>query len=476
VVGRDSVTPALKRTKRQVSHSVQVSLFALLVVFVNVTGAVFLEGNASAAGTQIDGIGSATASQLINLWILSTSLAPYDLDVSEEVANSGFDRFEFTNQMTDWAVTDIGYVGNTDATPPSFPFDYVPIVGQGVAFYYDIPGLTQQLQLTSDTACAVLTGGITNWDDPALAATNPGVTLPNLPIVPVTENDSAGTNLATEQWCISEQPTLWAAFVSSQESQPGGPTDGVALSPMVAYPNWPGIKGGIDEQSASTLAMDVANTAGAIGMTYVDNGKTVGDVVPNADGETTGNTPAKAVALVENASGDFTAPTPLDVTSALAYATPLDSGLQNLNFNGLGPNVYNPSTFSYLLIPTSGWSSAKGETMSAFVNYALTLGQQIAPEFGYASLGQPLERFGINEVADDAPGAVPMTAAEQSFYTCGDLTPSDAAAGNTASACESSPGDGLPETPYAVALPIVALAAFGAVFTLRRRKILSTTS
>ncbi len=31
---------------------------------------------------------------------------------------------------------------------------------------YNIPGLTQNLQLTSYTACAILTGGITNWNDP----------------------------------------------------------------------------------------------------------------------------------------------------------------------------------------------------------------------------------------------------------------------------------------------------------------------
>ena len=67
--------------------------------------------------------------------------------------------------------------------------------------------------------------------------------------------------------------------------------------------------------------------------------------------------------------------------------------------------------------------------MSAFVNYALTLGQGLAADFGYASLGEPLEHFAINEVAADVPGAVPMTATEQAFYDCGDLTPADAAAG-----------------------------------------------
>jgi hypothetical protein len=187
----------------------------------------------------------------------------------------------------------------------------------------------------------------------------------------------------------------------------------------------------------------------------------------------TGSNPAHAVAEVENASGDFTLPTSVDVTSALAYATQLSNGTAQLNFNGLGPNVYNPSTYSYLLTQTAGWAAARGATMSAFVNYALTLGQQIAPKIGYASLGQPLERFAINEVASDVPGAVPMTAAEQAYYICGDLTPADAAAGNTTPSCES-PGNGLPEAPYAVGFPVVAFAAFGAVFMLRRRRIGST--
>jgi hypothetical protein len=45
--------------------------------------------------------------------------------------------------------------------------------------------------------------------------------------------------------------------------------------------------------------------------------------------------------------------------------------------------------------------------MSAFVNYALTLGQGLAPSFGYASLGEPLEPFAINEVAADVTGCSP---------------------------------------------------------------------
>jgi phosphate transport system substrate-binding protein len=463
--GRISTASVLRRTMRRVTRPSRIAFCAGLVLLVNAAGAVVLQGDAGATGLPISGTGSSFASPAIEEWIVSTHADPYDLPIQYSASNSGTGRFEFTNQTTDFGVTDIGYAGNTDTTPPSFPFDFVPLVGEGIAFFYNVPGLTQQLQLTSFTACAILTGGITNWDDSQLAATNPGVTLPNLPIVPVTESDSAVTNLAMEQWCIAEQPALWAAFVNSQDSQPGGPTDGVVLSATTPYTNWPGIKGGLDNQATFAVAADVETTPGAIGA-----------VQPRYAQDEGAGSPGKNVALVQNASGDFTLPNSLDVTSALAYATPQANGLQDLNFDGLGPNVYNPSTFSYLLTPTMGWPAAKGEVMSTYINYALTLGQKAAPSFGYATLGQPLEHFGIQEVASDVPGAVPMTAEEQAFYDCGDLTPTDVAAGNSVPSCSSSPGNGLPEAPYAVGLPVIAMAAFGGVFLLRRRRIPSVAT
>jgi hypothetical protein len=138
---------------------------------------------------------------------------------------------------------------------------------------------------------------------------------------------------------------------------------------------------------------------------------------------------------VKNATGVFTQPTPINVASALAYATQLADGTHKLNFNGVGPNVYNPSTYSYLLTPTTGWNPAKGAVLSQFVNYVLTLGQQGAPRIGYATLGLSLERYGVDKVAKDVPGAVAPTPAESNAYSCGDLTPADVAAGKTTPTC-----------------------------------------
>lgn len=375
----------------------------------------------------ISGSGSSFASPAINSWVHAVASSPYSLSLNWAPSNSGTGRYEFTNQTIDFAVSDIGYVGNTDTTPPSFPFNFIPITAGGIAFMYDVPGLSKQLQLSSLTACELLTGGITNWNDAKIAADNPGVSLPNLPVIPVTESDSAGTNYVLEEWCITEQPAVWAAFVQAQDSQSGGPTDGVALSATSPNSNWPGIHGGIDDSTTTSVANDVAARAGGIGAVQVKYAQ--------EESGFGGTDPTKNVALVKNASGDYTAPTPTDVASALAYASQLPNGTHQLNFNGAGPHVYNPSTYSYLLTPTTGWSSSKGDTMSQFVNYVLTLGQQAAPSFGYASLGLSLEQYGITAVQHNVPGAVAPTAAEAAAYSCGDLTPAEVAAGQTTPTC-----------------------------------------
>jgi ABC-type phosphate transport system substrate-binding protein len=385
------------------------------------------ELQAGAVTTQLNGAGSSYAAPAIEAWTKAVQSPPYSLSVNFTSTSSGDGRFEFANDTTNFAVTDIAYgIGSTDTTPPTFPFIYVPIVGAGIAFMYNIPGLTNTLQLSSYTACALLSGGITNWNDPALAADNPGVSLPNLMVRPVTESDSAGTNVAVEEWCIDEQPALWVAFANQQNHQSGGPGDGVVISATQPESNWPGLPGGLDQQSTSGVAGSVATNAGAIGAVQTKYATDLGF------GATT---PAKGVASVKNASGKYNEPTSVNVSSALAYATQNSDGTHQLNFNGTGPNVYNPSTYSYLLVKTTGSDPSLGAAMSGFVNYALTLGQQSAPSFGYATLGLSLEKYGVDEVKANVPGAVAPTASESNAYACGDLTPIDVQAGKTSPTC-----------------------------------------
>jgi ABC-type phosphate transport system substrate-binding protein len=317
---------------------------------------------------------------------------------------------------------------------------------------YNIPGLPKILELTSYTACLLLTGQITNWDNPAMHAggANAGVNFPNLAVKPVTESDPAGTNFVLEEYCIDEQPSVWAQYAKNMQGT--SPPSGVPISATTPGSNWEAPGNGYDEQSTAAVASNVANNTGAIGAVQ-ENYAT--------DSGFTGADPGRAVANVQNASGDFTSPTPVDVASALAYATQLPDGTHKLNFGGIGPHVYNPSTYSYLLTPTKGWQASKGTTMSNFVNYVLTLGQQAAPKFGYASLGLSLERYGIDRVLADVPGAVDPTPAESQAYACGDLTPSEVQAGQTTPTCGVTNGLAPPPPPGAANVALVNGAAGG---------------
>ena len=286
-------------------------------------------------GVQLNGAGSSFAAPAIENFTHSVGVAPYNLNVNYSSTSSGDGRFEFASQTTNFAVSDIAYgLGWTDTTPPSFPFIYVPVTAGGIAFMYNIPGLTKTLQLSSYTACALLTGGITNWNDPALAKDNPGVTLPNLTVRPVTESDSAGTNYVLEEWCLDEQPALWAAFANAQNHRSmGGPGDGVQISARakleLARPPWwsrPAEHQRCGRQHRHQRRCHWGSPA------------QVRHRILGSDRARR----RREWRSVLNASGDYVQPTPVDVASALAYATQLNNGTHQLNFNGAGSECLQP--------------------------------------------------------------------------------------------------------------------------------------
>ena len=248
-----------------------------------------------------------------------------------------------------------------------------------------------------------------------------------------------------EEYCIDEQPAVWAAVRQQHEAGPRHraacrsrrrPRIELARRPATVY----------DEQSTSAVASNVANNAGAIGAVQENYAN---------DSGFTGSNPAKAVAEVQNASGKFTLPTPVDVASALAYATQQSNGTHQLNFNGVGPERLQPVDLQLPADADQGWAPPKGPTMSQFVNYVLTLGQQAAPKFGYASLGLSLERYGIDQVIANVPGAVDPTAAESAAYACGDLTPTEVQAGQTTPTCGVTNGTPPPPPPGAANIATV---------------------
>ena len=69
---------------------------------------------------------------------------------------------------------------------------YFPIVGGPIALAYNLTGV-DKLRLSADTIAKIFQAQITTWNDPAIMADNPGVTLPSTKIAVVHRSDGSGT-------------------------------------------------------------------------------------------------------------------------------------------------------------------------------------------------------------------------------------------------------------------------------------------
>ena len=80
----------------------------------------------------------------------------------------------------------------------------LPLYISPIAVAYNLPGFTGEshVNMTGEVLAKVLSGAITRWNDPALAALNPGAALPDQRIIVVGRSDDSGTTkaLTTIPW------------------------------------------------------------------------------------------------------------------------------------------------------------------------------------------------------------------------------------------------------------------------------------
>jgi len=70
----------------------------------------------------------------------------------------------------------------------------LPSVVGGVVPIYNLPGIRPELRFTSDVLAGICLGTIRNWNHPAIAAINPGISLPHQRIEVFYRGDPGGTS------------------------------------------------------------------------------------------------------------------------------------------------------------------------------------------------------------------------------------------------------------------------------------------
>jgi phosphate transport system substrate-binding protein len=377
------------------SHRTRTGLIAVLI-----GGLVSLLLAASPAGATsyvpVSGEGSSWSANALNQWIANVQQDGMRINFTANGSTTG--REDWINGLTDFAASDIPFQtdpgdGSAPENPPAGSYAYMPITAGGTVFMYNLQIDGQQvtnLRLSGQNIAKIFTGVITNWDDPALAADNPGLKLPDQTIVPVVRSDGAGSSYFLSQWMISQYPSLWSSYCSKTGRAPAcGPTSfypTISGSSMIAQSGDLGVSGYVSQGYAD----------GAIG--YVNYSYALEDKFP--------------VAQMLNAAGYYTEPTAQNVAVSLLQDQVDTTDVNNpalyltQNLSGVyadpDPRTYPLSEYGYLILPTKvegQFTTAKGATLAAFSYYAMCQGQQYAAPLGYSPMPANLVEAAFNQVA-----------------------------------------------------------------------------
>jgi phosphate transport system substrate-binding protein len=316
-----------------------------------------LSANVS-ADVKLNGSGASFPFPIYSKWFKDFSAANKDIRVDYQAKGSGAGIQDLINGTVDFAASDAA-MNEEEMAKVKQGVVLLPMTAGEVVLIYNVKGV-DELKLPRDVYPRIFTGEITKWNDPAIAAANPGVDLPDRNITVVTRSDSSGTTYVF---------TGHLAAISEDFKEKVG--QGKA-------PEWPKSGKFVAAPKNDGVTAQVQQNEGAIG--YVEYGYA----------KLTG---WKQVAQLENKSGKFVSPGPESGAAALAAAEFPEGTLPGSDVPNLIALVWDPAGETSYPIATFTWmlfykdqDDAKAEALRKLVEYGVTEGQKIADEMGYIPL------------------------------------------------------------------------------------------
>jgi phosphate transport system substrate-binding protein len=211
--------------------------------------------------------------------------------------------------------------------------------------HYNLPGVTEHLKLNGKVLAAMYQGTIKTWNDPQIAALNPGVNLPATPVVPLHRSDGAGDTFVFTQYLSKQDPDGWGK----------SPGFGTTV-------DFPAVPGALGENGAGGMVTGCAETPGCvayIGMSYLDQASQKG----------------LGEAQLANASGKYLLPEAKSIeaeAAGFASQTPADQVISLIN--GPAADGYPIVNYEYAVVYSSQKDAATAQTLQAFLHWVVTDG------------------------------------------------------------------------------------------------------
>jgi phosphate transport system substrate-binding protein len=305
------------------------------------------------ADSQLVGAGSSFDYPFFSRAFYQYSQVHTDVSVDYQSIGSGAGIQQFTAKTVDFGASDVPMNAKELAAANASNGDVVqvPVALGGVVIAYNVPGAPANLRLTPDVLVGIFEGKISNWNDKAIAALNPGANLPNLPVVTVHRADGSGTTYIFTDY-LSHVSSDWNTSVGTSKTV-----------------SWPAAAASLGAKGNEGVAGQVRNNPGALGyveLAYaLENGMTY--------------------AAIQNKSGRFVSPT-LDTVRAAAAQKPNVSPTDFSIVDQNGASSYPICGYSWVMLWKAQSDAGRGHALVDLFNWVVSSGQSYAKNVHYVPL------------------------------------------------------------------------------------------
>ncbi len=306
----------------------------------------------------INGAGATFPYPLYSKWFDEYAKLDPSVRFNYQSIGSGGGQKQILAQTVDFGASDGPMSDENLAKAPSKVL-HIPTVAGAVVVTYNLPG-APSLKLDGPLIADIFQGKITSWNDPKIAAMNPGVKLPGTDLVVVHRSDGSGTSYIFTDF-LSSVSKDWETHVGRNTS--------------VKWPSGLGAKG---NEGVAGQVKQLPGTIGYVELAYAHQNKL-------------------AVAEIKNSSGNYIAPSLESVSEALANAKVPDDFRFSM-VNPTGAKAYPIAGATWLLVYQQQSDPSKGKKLVEFLNWALTKGEGMASTLDYASLPPELQTRVLEEV------------------------------------------------------------------------------
>jgi phosphate transport system substrate-binding protein len=307
-------------------------------------------GTSSSAEIRLQGAGATFPNPLYQKWFSEYNKIAPNAKFDYQSIGSGGGIKQITAKTVDFGGSDAP-MKDDDLKAVQGEILHIPTVLGAVVVTYNIPSFSADLKLTPEAIAGISLGTITKWNDPAITASNPGVSMPDATINPVHRSDGSGTSF------------IWTEYLSKVSPEW---KEKIGAGTMV---NWPSVgMGAKGNEGVTGQVKQTPNSLGYVELIYAEQNK-----LPYAS--------------IKNASGEFVKPSLSSVTAAAASAAnQMPDDLRVSITNAPGKDAYPISSYTYFLVYKEQPDQAKGKALVDFLWWSLHDGEQMANTLLYSPL------------------------------------------------------------------------------------------